>query len=71
MKPAELSRRKRQRLFVRNDYCRALSLSFTAGWGFMGSGAAGAFFAQNFMLLAITLGILYLISFVAAVRILL
>jgi mercuric ion transport protein len=37
----------------------------------LGSGAAGAFFAQNFMLLAIILGTLTLISFVAAVRILL
>jgi len=38
---------------------------------FLGGGAAGAFFAQHFMLLAITLGVLSLISFVAAVRILL
>jgi len=38
---------------------------------FVGGGAAGAFFAQNFMFLAISLGILSLISFVAAARILL
>ena len=38
---------------------------------FLGGGAAGVFFAQHFMLLAIVLGILSLISFVAAVRILL
>ena len=38
---------------------------------FLGSGTAGAFFAQNFLFLAITLGILSLITFVAAVRILL
>ena len=38
---------------------------------FLGGGAAGALFAQHFMLLAIILGILSLISFVAAVRILL
>jgi hypothetical protein len=38
---------------------------------FLGGGAAGAFFAQHFMLLAITLGVLSLISFITAVRILL
>ncbi len=38
---------------------------------FLGGGAAGALFAQHFMLLAIALGVLSLISFVAAVRILL
>ncbi len=38
---------------------------------FLGGGAAGAFFAQNFMFLAVTLGILSLISCGAAARILL
>jgi len=38
---------------------------------FLGTGAAGAFFAQYFMLLAILMGILCLISFVAAARVLL
>lgn len=38
---------------------------------FLGGGAASVFFAQHFMLMAIILGILSLISFVAAVRILL
>lgn len=38
---------------------------------FLGSGAVGAFFTQNLLFLAITLGILSLITFVAAVRILL
>jgi len=38
---------------------------------FLGSGTASAFFAQNFLFLAITLGVLSLITFVAAVRILL
>ncbi len=38
---------------------------------FLGGGAASVFFAQHFMLLAIILGILSLISFVAAARILL
>ena len=37
----------------------------------LGGGAAGAFLAQHFVLFAITLGILTLISFVAAARILL
>lgn len=38
---------------------------------FLGGGAASIFFAQHFMLLAVILGILSLISFVAAIRILL
>jgi hypothetical protein len=38
---------------------------------FIGSGAISALFAQHFMLLAITLGVLSLISFAAAARILL
>ncbi len=37
----------------------------------LGGGAAGAFFAQYFVVLAIILGILTLMSFVAAARILL
>ena len=38
---------------------------------FLGGGASSAFFAQNFMFLAVTLGILSLITFIAAARILL
>ena len=38
---------------------------------FLGTGAAGAFFAEYFIILAILLGILSLISFAAAVRVLL
>ncbi len=37
----------------------------------LGGGAAGAFFAQYFVLLAIILGILTLVTFIAAARILL
>ena len=38
---------------------------------FLGTGAAGAFFAEHFIFLAIFLGILSLVSFSAAVRVLL
>ena len=38
---------------------------------FLGTGAAGAFFAEYFILLAIVLGVLTLITFAAAARILL
>jgi len=38
---------------------------------FLGTGAAGALFAQYFVLLAIITGVLTLISFIAAARILL
>jgi len=38
---------------------------------FLGTGAAGAFFAEYFILLAISLGVLSLITFTAAARILL
>ena len=38
---------------------------------FLGTGAAGAFFAEYFILLAISLGVLSLITFAAAVRVLL
>lgn len=38
---------------------------------FLGTGASGAFFAENFIFLAIALGVLSLISFAAAVRLLL
>jgi len=38
---------------------------------FLGTGAAGAFFAEYFILLAVALGILSLLTFAAAARILL
>ena len=38
---------------------------------YLGTSAAGAFFAQYFVLLAVLLGILSLVSFAAAVRVLL